>query len=604
MESGRSKRIIFCAGIIFLIIMAWCGWVKLHYGFNFIDEGYHMTESWRLTQGDCFLDNGAGGPLMPYTVINSAIFAINPDITLLGLRKLQYALTLSALLVFGLSLFVFTKKYWPLPWVFSLFAFTGLDPTGMISNLSYYTYPHLFLVLHLAFLLFGLRAVNLNFRRMSFAASGFFLWAIGFSLLHLSVIAIAPILLFVLSKKFDFHSCNLSFSDLILILIPVAAGWFIFIGLHLQTLIPAVLGAVNFTLGTTSHSSGQLVHSLTGTGTYISICLLILAAFYFCAVKLNAWMAPAVSAALSILVYFIIETSCFGVVRPYYNGWFGRPMWFSGLLIAFIFLFWIVAAFRLFRKTSDQPFEFLIVIMVPVTILAVFMIFFSGLKALTALHVSIPAAVTISFFFISGTDNRSKPILTRFAVLVFLLLPFYYTTAWADWRFTYFDVSPVQASSEISQGFGKGIKTNPIYARLDGWIRDITEKFSDKDDFMISYIRSPMPHMIAKRRPSLDDTFVDFFSRSPEVYQEAIRIMKAERREPAIAFVFERMPVLLPVSLEEGTYRLPKNQFQFHDATDPVSSYIKDNMELAGEFVVSKKDEYVIRCYVRKGVKL
>ena len=50
-----NQPVIFSFGLIFFIIVAALGWEKLHYGFSFLDEGYYMTESWRLAAGDHFL---------------------------------------------------------------------------------------------------------------------------------------------------------------------------------------------------------------------------------------------------------------------------------------------------------------------------------------------------------------------------------------------------------------------------------------------------------------------------------------------------------------------------------------------------------------------
>jgi len=37
------------------------------------------------------------------------------------------------------------------------------------------------------------------------------------------------------------------------------------------------------------------------------------------------------------------------------------------------------------------------------------------------------------------------------------------------------------------------------------------EKYSSKDDYIISYIYTPMVHMITKRKPALEDTYIDFY---------------------------------------------------------------------------------------------
>ena len=69
-----SQPLIFSIGMILFIVTAILGWIKLQYGFNFTDEGYYMTESWRLAAGDHFLKDKITGVLTLYTLVNSIIF--------------------------------------------------------------------------------------------------------------------------------------------------------------------------------------------------------------------------------------------------------------------------------------------------------------------------------------------------------------------------------------------------------------------------------------------------------------------------------------------------------------------------------------------------
>jgi len=598
-QKKYSKYLFFIIGLIIFLAAAYCGYEKLHYGFNFIDEGYHMTESWRMSKGD-YLSDSKTGALMPYTLINSIIFGANPDITLLGFRKVQFLLTLCALLVFSICLYAVTRTYWYLPLIFSVFAFTGLDPTGMIANLNYYTYPHLFLILFLSFLIIGLYFKKPWIKYAGFIVSGCFLWAISFSLLYLGAVVLAPILLYIACRTLPIRSFSFTFKDLVLVLLPFAACWLLFIGFFAHNFIPAMLDAISFILSGTSHSTNRLLGSMSGSVSYIGISAIFFLLFYFLSKKSSGYLVPVMLAAVSVLFYFIIETSFFGRIQPYYNGWFGRPMWFSGLIMAFVSFFWGLIFQKTIRKKSFAwTEEIIIVLLLPVTIKSVCTIFFSGLDALTVLHSAIPAMAAFVVLLLHNMEIKGRALWLKFAIIVFALAPFYYTTSWADWQFTHFDVVPKQADTVIKKGFGKGIKTNRVYAKLYDWIDKAAAKYSDKDDFMISYIVSPMSHMIAKRRPALNHTFISFVLRHPMTYKNAVIKMKEQDREPAVAFIFERMPWLLPVSFEKGTVKWPQKQFLFKYAKDPISTYIKNNMELAGKFVVSKKNDHIISCYAR-----
>ena len=597
-QKKYSKYLFFIIGLIIFLAAAYCGYEKLHYGFNFIDEGYHMTESWRMSKGD-YLSDSKTGALMPYTLINSIIFGANPDITLLGFRKVQFLLTLCALLVFSICLYAVTRTYWYLPLIFSVFAFTGLDPTGMIANLNYYTYPHLFLILFLSFLIIGLYFKKPWIKYAGFIVSGCFLWAISFSLLYLGAVVLTPILLYISCRTLPIRSFSFTFKDLILVLLPFAACWLLFIGFFAHNFIPAILDAVSSVLSTTASSTDKLLKSIAGSGSYIGISAIFVLLFYFLSKKSNGYLVPVMLGGVSALFYFIIESSFFGVVEPYYHGWFGRPMWFSGLILAFILFFWVHIIQQTIRKTSfDWTEELIIVLLLPVTIKAVCTIFLSGLDALTVLHSALPAGAAFVFLLMHNMEIKNRSVWIKFAVLFFALAPFYYTTAWADWQFTYFDVFPKQADTIIKKGFGKGIKTNCVYAELHNWIDKAAARYSDDDDFMISYVVSPMTHMITKRRPALNDTFIDFSTRRSGVYEKSIDLMKQNRRNPAIAFVFQRTPMLMPISLEKGTRQWTARQFKFKWSNDPISSYIKNHMVLADQFYISRKNDHVIRCYL------
>lgn len=77
--------------------------------------------------------------------------------------------------------------------------------------------------------------------------------------------------------------------------------------------------------------------------------------------------------------------------------------------------------------------------------------------------------------------------------------------------------------------------------------------------------------------------------------------MKQKGREPKIAFIFERRPMLLPVSLERGTVDFPPKTFDFMTSQDPISIYVRANMTPASTFKIS--DDYIIRCYVNQSLK-
>ncbi len=190
---------------------------------------------------------------------------------------------------------------------------------------------------------------------------------------------------------------------------------------------------------------------------------------------------------------------------------------------------------------------------------------------------------------------KKRVYLVKLAILILFFAPFYYTTAWSDWKFTFFDVAPEQANVEIETGFGKGIKTNQIYKDLYEWISTTSQAYSNKDDYIISYVVSPMVHMIAQRRPALDESFISFADFPEDYYHKAMEFMKNRGRKPQLAYVFEAMPVLLPVNLEDPARIWHGKQFSFPSG-DPISQYVLANMTQIESFPIS--NELSVRCFL------
>lgn len=585
---------IFIIGIILFAIVSYHGWIKLQYGFNFVDEGYHATESWRLAQGDHFLDDKVTGAVMHYTLISSFIFKIYPDISLLQLRQLQFILTLASLLIFSIALFRQTRQYAWLPFVFSLFAFTGLDPIGMISNMSYQTYPHLFLVLYLSFLLFGLQSETNSIKYFFYLLSGLCLWAMNLSLLHLGLIILSPIIFHLISQKYKLNYFHFSFRDLLFVVSPFAVCWLLFIAVFNKAYVLNLFNSLS--LFVPSYSSVGLININWNAVQYITIATALLLIVFFSIKKLPVRYFIIGCALLSPIMLVLINTSVFGLLPPYFAGWFSKPMWFSSLLIAFTILFWLFTIRKLvLKKLFTQPEELAIVLMVPFTICMLTKSTFSSLGPLNAAQSAIPGAAAIYCVLTSQLKKTKNPHLVAIIAFLFLLAPFYYTTARNDWDFTNFDVIPKQMNVQIKYGFGKGIYTNPIYSRLYDWLVANTNYFTQPGDYAISYVVSPMVHMITGLRPSLDDTYISI-AKNDKYYEKCIQKMEERGREPKIAFIFERELMFYPVSLEEGTWVFPTKSMDFISSRDPISNYVKKHMTPASTFKISA--DHIIRCYV------
>jgi hypothetical protein len=593
-QSGQLLPFAISLGIF--IIAAVLGWFKLQYGFNFIDEGWHMTEAWRLTVGDNFFSDKFTGALILSTFINALVFKLYPGITLLGFRELQFTLTIISLLLLSFALYKISKEFWFHPLIFSIFVFTGLDPIGMISNLNYYTYPHLFITIYLAFFIIGLHQQSVLLKRILYVTAGIFLWLISFSLLHMSLVVISVVLFFAIIKIFNLKSLQFDFKDLCFVVAPVLLLWAIFIGIYGNAFIQNVISSAQMYLSTPNHSSGSLITINWEALKHVTITLFFIIAFLWSTKLSNTPLLVGVLSILSVIMFAVIDTSLFGMITPYYRGWFDRPMWFAALLVSSYFLLICYFVFKIIKKKLWNNYElFALVLCVPGIIAAINNSVFSGLGFLAVLHSSIPAVTAMACAIMSMETVKKRVYLVKLAILILLFAPFYYTTAWSDWKFTFFDVAPEQANVEIEQGFGKGIKTNQDYKDLYEWISTTSQAYSNKDDYIISYAVSPMVHMIAQRRPAMDDTFISFATFPQSYYYKAIAFMKNHGRKPQLAYVFEDEPILLPIKLEDPARIWGAKEFSF-PSDDPISQYILTNMTQIGSFSIANK--LIARCFL------
>jgi hypothetical protein len=596
-----SQLFPFAISLCIFTTAAVFGWFKLRYGFNFIDEGWQMTEAWRITVGDDFFrDRLIGSGLRAGTLINAFIFKLHPGITLLGFRELQFFLTIISLLLLSFSLYQINKIFWYLPAIFSIFAFTGLDVIGLMSTLNYFTYPHLFMTLHLAFFIMGLHQQSVLLKRILYITAGIFLWLISFSLLHMSLVIFSVVLLYFIIKKFKLESIDFNLKDLCFVMAPVILLWTFFLGFYGNHFIKNVILDVQSFHLTPTHQTGSIL-SINWDVLKRVIIILPFTIVFLWSTKISktAYLIGTLFI-MATAMFAVIDTSLFGLITPFYRGGYsgsaGRTLWFVALLASSYFLLLCHFIFKIVkRKTWNNLELFSLVLFIPSIIAAVSGTVFSALGMLVILDASIPFVAALACIILSMETIKKKTSLTQLSILILFLAPFYCTTAWSDWKFTFFDVAPEQANVEIETGFGRGIKTNEIYKNLYEWISATSQAYSNNDDYIISYVSTPMVHMIARRRPALSLSNIAFNELPDEYFDKLMEFMKSRKRKPQMAYVFEATPVLVPVSLENPARIWQEKQFSF-PSDDPISRYVLANMTMMESFRIS--DELSVRCFL------
>jgi hypothetical protein len=585
-DAISGKFILFATGLIVFLWMAILGWGKLQYGFNFIDEGMYMTDGWRMAVGDMLFPDNSTNVTFLYTVFNEYVFKLNPDITLYGFRKLQYCCAIFSMLLLATAVYRWTREFWYLPFALSLFAFTGLDANGMASNLSYYVYPHFFITLYIALLLFALKQQQGITRVVLFALSGACLWGIGFSLLPLTVTLICPIVLWLLFNRWCMSGNSFSTRDLVVVYLPIIFAWCVFIAFNGVDFFDAV-GKMYGYLSEFNQGRYQL---LLEAIPYVCFSLILVAALIAVGHR-STLLSLIVAAGFSAIIFAVINTNLFEVIPPFWGGWFNSQMWLASLVVS-TWIMGLSSIFFQYKKTHmlDDTSQLFLVLLIPCIIMGGLFVFFSSLGPLTVQSASIPTMLALAVLVAQWARGSIRGLL----ILTLMLGPFYYSMAWADWKFTYFDLPPKYLTSTFTQGFATGIRTNKLYFSMATWMQEMSHQYSQEGDFAIVTDQTPMGYMLINRRPALNHSWGGLGNSKP-LRRDAVAQMIRDKREPKIAFRFVSAPLFLPTSIREEKYALGGQSQMNPD--DPIDGYMMHNMKHVDSFFFQQRTW--IELYIR-----
>ncbi|MFQ5508303.1 MAG: hypothetical protein ACE5FN_03090 [Leptospirillia bacterium] len=592
LHPANTQAPLFALGILVFAAMAVLGWLKLPLGFNFTDDGLHMTDAWRLAMGDTLFPDSFPSVMRLCVLFNAAVFKLNPDITLLGFRQLQYGLTLLSTAALGWAVFRWSRSYWHLPWVLSLFAFTGLDVVGKGTNLSYHNYVHLFVTWHVTFLLLALGSRHRRYRPLFLIGAGLSLVGIGMGMLPMSLASVCPVVLWLVARRLDPGQEVFTLRDLTWVVAPVAIVW---IGL-VAAFHPDLLRAVGDMAGYYAEGgkSRWHIHFLA-----IGFCATTGLATGLAAMTLRLPRAGMIAAcaALSAGLFAVMKTNLFGALDHYWRGWFDAPMWMSTLLIVFLVTATVWCLYRMWRPAGlDREQWLILILLLPGAVVVPLFGHFSEMGMLSPNFVAIPVLLGGATLVPRHLNTRHLTRSLQALLLVLLLFPFYYQTAQADWRFTYFDMVPERLNRTVAEGFAAGIRTNFLYDEMIRWVADRAQRYSTPEDRIIAFEGTPMVHMITGRLPALNHSWLGL-ARSVALRSDAIRLMESQGRAPRLAFFFVTPPLLLPVSLEDGTFMPDRSRNGLHP-TDPVHRYVARHMQRVDVF--QAKGKTWVELYVRR----
>jgi len=445
---------------VFFAAAVYFGWAKLPYGFNFIDEGMYMTDGWRLAVGDTFFPDSWLSISRMFSVFNAAIFYLWDGASLLGFRRIQFGLCLFSMTVL---IWVYRRHLpvWVLLLILAPFAFIGLDYVGNTSNLSYRTWPHALLILHVSSFILGLRETKGRRRILYFTLSGLFLWGIGFSNLPLSLLVGSPIMFWGAQRFLIPNQKRFGFPDLAATLALPAILWFVFIGLQP---LDVYLAVTKF-IGYMPQATGTAVKYSIVPFIYIGVSGLIMLLFFLAQNSLPRGIAAIVLIFGSVLIWFLLRNNILEMVPPYWNGWFNAPMWYSSLLIAasIAALFWLGWRSAKGRLTVEN-WE-VIATIIPCLLMSGFLVLTSAQSFMAFGHSSIPLTVALGAILANQDAIWRAGAVPGKLVLPCLVVPFGIALAEHDWQFTFFDLPPDRLDRVIESGFARGIRTNQYYRR-------------------------------------------------------------------------------------------------------------------------------------------
>lgn len=584
---ARFRPLTWCCGLLFAG-MAVAGWIKLRYGFNFMDEGMFMADGWRLSSGDRLFPDSRINAVMMYAIFNAAVFKVFPGVTLLGFRELQQLLALLAITLFAAAAYRWTGRLWLILLALSVFAFTGLDVVGANANLSYLTYPHLFFLLHLSLLLFALDSRRPVVRPAFFVASGVSLWAVGFSFLPLASAMAIPVATWLAMRHMGWRE-EFTRREMLLVIGPGLALWAAFLAVCGHEFVPALLDIYHYIKEGGVESGFDRVPL-----QYVGVT----AVFATVLVSISHLSLPVFfrMGALTVMMMFIIaNTNLFNLVTSFWQGWFPLQMWFCALMMV------TMAALlgRLFCRARcgaafDRTDVLYLVLVLPSALFALLFSQFTVTGVLVVSYVALPVSTALAQFTFTRLQNLRIGEKAAALAVAALLLPFYYNLVRADWEFTFFDLPPKFLTRPLAGGFGEGVYTSEFNHELVAWLVQTAKLHSNEGDFVIVEGQSPMVYMTIRRRPALNHSFTGWAS-SRSLQRDALGVMVQQGREPKIAYRFLFAPMILPGAASAEKFTLgPRFNYQ---QSEPLSTYLAGHMRYADAF--DFRGRRVVELYVR-----
>lgn len=586
----------FSAILIFLI----SGFSNLKYGLSFIDEGMYLTDAWRIAKGDQLIRDTAKFAPTLYQAISSWLFLANENLSILSVRIIQH--TLAATLLLHLAIAATQNSRHRLPFLLIILApffYTGLDQTGMSSSFNYYTISQAFLVLYIAEYLSASGTHNSKATKGRIRAIYTSVLIAGMVITYLPLAALIPIHIAYL-KIFK----NQNLSNLTLNVAIILGAYLLTVGeelpIHLENVMAIGNGRKDGALTVNLYTPATmflgivvsaLIHYLLKNAAQVRKM-----EFFFFSVMLSG-----------TLVYSQLR-HYFGILPPFWNGWFNIPGSTAGITIGLTLIplsYFIRDAYR-----SNYPLSlpaFINAVKTKTTLPAYFFVFayaslYGATSTLGIMLFSniLPIVATLMAIGVINQDNileeskRTPAEARRLKGIAVIFISLGVPLSIHDHNFTYFDKAPHALDTRIDAGPAAGILTNELNARLYNDIRKFVSENTREGDYILSFDQTPMAYFMTQRLPAIDHSWVGLTGGDPTAMKKSVAKMVEDARIPTLALHWRNKFLWLPIN-QEGEYALSG----FADSTEEVLlSFVRRNMDFAGSIDVG--NERAIEVYFKR----
>lgn len=589
-SSSRQWKLVNSGDLIIIVIFLiafFGGIINLKYGFSFIDEGMYLTDAWRLAAGDSFFPDSSRFSASLYSIFSSVFFMVDPELSVLGVRRIQFALSIIAMAAVVGSIIKYIPELARTATIISLpFVFLGLDPLGHTSSLSYTTVPNFFFIA-----LFALYIIYYHTKSpekslyiallISFCNAFLF-----FSYIPLGLTYASTILLFRLSqpRAWVLHTSLLAVGVLSFLtaLQPDFLEWFDAVKDQLYV----------------SRKTSQGVSPWAKQICLVSVTVSLISIWSIKKMQAEeskvtstlSWLTPTVG-----LLFFIwgYASSFSGLLSPVYNGWFDT----TGILV----IANIVTVALGLHGISDGAGKLLqeknkkqLLGLIGILYFMLFSLAFALTSSMGILEIGIGSFVLWTSFAIANFDRSKTDSVRKNFFFAAIFVPSAIALPVFDWSFTHFDDSPNRLDVRIETGPAKGLVTSQINHDVERAVRETILRYTNDDDFLLSWEQTPMPYFLSRRRPAIDHSWTGITSGDRRIDAKVLEKMISLGREPKMAIFWSNKLLVFPKVRGHEGWR----SGSFPAPNTLITEYVRQNMK--GVQIIQVDGENAVEFYLRK----